>query len=672
MENTNDIQSVKIIGNVIDNILDNVFINKNKADYVILGAGAGGSILAHYLARFSKSNVILIEAGKWRLDDPTVSDPMGFFGKYNPPNENVRMSQNPAYAWQAALEPDTGAYSRRAVVAHGMGIGGSTMVNQLNLVVGGRTVFDQDWPEEWHYDNVKPYFNRVIADINPIRDNTKVNVTQTVLDSLRILAQQQIDSGIPVDFLLNKATGNTPNIEKTDIHAQPLNLNDPEGINSVVGFSNFYFGINKLENGTYIRKHGGKTYLNNNYVDKNGNGIGKYSNLKVISESIVDRIIFSGNKAIGVNLIDTNGNIIFIKAKKEVIVTCGTFYTPGILQRSGIGDFDVLKEIGVKDLVYNNPLVGSGLKNHYSPISSIIVNGESAEVTKFLENMTSGPENMGFKGVAELGYHRLDPNKPANADEVTYRKYQCMITGGAGISADQQYLNGLTGKTNVFSIINDDIRFAPEGYVRIATPNMPRDTPQIFFNTFVTYTPTSDPIEKQLPQAQKVLAPLISALLGYDIEYQIVAQMNQVAPTKGFNVELQMAYPPNDLVTKLHAGLETYGENWWHYFVPSLINNITPEGTDFANTLAKLSYYPRVGAHLDSHQSCTCSIGKVVDTNLKVIGTENLRIADLSAAPFPPGGNTWATATMIGAKAVDIILGKSKLKNLPLCDVPKI
>ncbi|QGR54293.1 gmc oxidoreductase [Moumouvirus maliensis] len=646
---------------------------KLSADIVIAGAGGAGCILAHYLARFSNYKIILVEAGSWHLQDPNVSDPQGFFGKYNPPNENIRMSQNPAYAWQAPLEPDTGSYGNRAIVAHGMGIGGSTMINQLNLVVGGRTVFDQDWPTGWKYDDIKKYFQRVLADIDPIRDTTRVNITETILDSLRILAEEQINSGVPVDYLLNKATGDVPNIEKTDPDSNPLNLNDIEGINSVVGFSNFYFGVNKLEDGSYIRKYGGNTYLNRNYVDKNGRGIGPYSNLRVLSNIIVDRILFDNNKATGINVIDINGNSFQIKAKREVIISGGTFYTPTILQRSGIGDFGYLSQVGVKKLVYHNPLVGTGLKNHYSPMSTIRVTGSSEEVANFLSNMQTTPENMGFKGVAELGYHRLDPNKPDNADQVTYRKYQCMVVGGPGIPTDQQVVFNLTSG-NFFTIITDDVRFAPEGYVKIATPNIPRDAPKIFFNTFTTYTPTSAPANEQWPTAQKTLAALISSLLGYDIVYQIIGQMNKLVADKGFNVKLEMAYPPNDLVSKLHEGLNTFGENWWHYFVPKLAisDSSSSEEIEFADTLSKLSYFPRSGAHLDSHQGCTCRIGQVVDKKLKVIGTDNLRVVDLSVAPFLPGGNTWATASMIGAHAVDLILGRPVLKELPLDDIPEL
>ncbi|AEQ32825.1 putative GMC-type oxidoreductase [Megavirus courdo11] len=648
---------------------------KISGDIIIIGAGGAGCVLAHYLARFSRHKIVLIEAGSWHLNDPVVSDPQGFFGKYNPSNENVSMAQNPEYSWQAPLQPDTGAYGKRPIIAHGMGVGGSTMVNRLNLVVGGRTVFDQDWPESWKYDNVKKYFQRILADINPIRDNSEVNVTNSVLDALRILAQQQIDSGTYVDFMLNKATGNVPNVEKTEPGSQLLNLNDPEGINSVVAFSNFYFGVNKLADGTYIRKYGANTYLNNNYVDSNGHGIGEYSNLRVLADCVVDRIIFKHRKAVGVNIIDINGNSHYVKAKQEIVVSGGAFYTPTILQRSGIGDFDHLSKIGVQNLVYHNSLVGTGLKNHYSPISSIKVNGTSSEISKFLSNMTTTPENMGFKGVAELGYHRLDPNKPSNANEVTYRKYQCMVVNGPAIPSDQQFIYNISSSTgNYFGIITDDVRFAPEGYVKIATPNIPRDAPKIFFNTFTNYTVTNEPAVDQWPRAQKTLSALISAFLGYDIVYQIVQQMNIIVKNQGFNVDLEIAYPPNDLVSQLHDGLELYGENWWHYLVPGLAlnNNSTNAEKQFADVLSKLSYFPRSGAHLDSHQGCTCAIGRVVDEHLRVIGTENLRVVDLSAAPFLPGGNTWATASMIGARGVDIILKRPVLQSLPLCDVPKL
>ncbi|ADQ12923.1 GMC oxidoreductase [Acanthamoeba castellanii mimivirus] len=640
-----------------------------EADIVIIGAGAAGCVLAYYLTKFSDLKIILLEAGHTHFNDPVVTDPMGFFGKYNPPNENIRMSQNPSYAWQPALEPDTGAYSMRNVVAHGLAVGGSTAINQLNYIVGGRTVFDNDWPTGWKYDDIKKYFRRVLADISPIRDGTKVNLTNTILESMRVLADQQVSSGVPVDFLINKATGGLPNIEQTYQGAPIVNLNDYEGINSVCGFKSYYVGVNQLSDGSYIRKYAGNTYLNSYYVDSNGFGIGKFSNLRVISDAVVDRIHFEGQRAVSVTYIDKKGNLHSVKVHKEVEICSGSFFTPTILQRSGIGDFSYLSSIGVPDLVYNNPLVGQGLRNHYSPITQVSVTGPDAAA--FLSNTAAGPTNMSFRGAGMLGYHKLEPNKPSNAGSVTYRKYELLVTGGVAISADQQYLSGISSSTgNYFALIADDIRFAPVGYIKIGTPNFPRDTPKIFFNTFVNYTPTTDPADQQWPVAQKTLAPLISALLGYDAIYQIVQQMKVVAVNAGFNVTLQMAYPPNDLLVELHNGLNTYGINWWHYFVPSLVNDDTPAGKLFASTLSKLSYYPRSGAHLDSHQSCSCSIGGTVDTELKVIGVENVRVTDLSAAPHPPGGNTWCTAAMIGARATDLILGKPLVANLPPEDVP--
>ncbi|HEY9249405.1 MAG TPA: GMC family oxidoreductase N-terminal domain-containing protein, partial [Rariglobus sp.] len=388
--------------------------------------------------------------------------------------------------------------------------------------------------------------------------------------------------------------------------------------------------------------------------------------LTVVSNAWANRMVFGGpagsTRATGVLYTDVDGNSHTATARREVVVAGGAFQSPAFLQRSGVGDPNLLRSIGVP-IVANNPQVGLNLHNDFSPLIGVHVLGTPADVAAFMQNIfVLQPGSLGYRGGAFLNFHPLEPNKPADYQTVSYRKYQLFLFGSMVFlpAATQVQYNLLAANNNSLLFAMDDLRFAPSGIVQAPLTSVPTDTPNIFFNTLVDYVPTTAPPDQQWPAVQTTMAAVISAILGFDIINQIVQQMNAAIVARGLSVALEIGVPsPTTLFDELSLGLATYGDIWWHYLVPSLVygNSGTPAQVAFANALAQLKFFARTVAHIDSHQMGSNAIGAAIDSNLRVVGTSNVRVGDLSATPQAPGGNTAFPAMVIGAVTADRILG---------------
>lgn len=623
---------------------------KILADYVIVGAGTAGSVLATSLAK-KGYKVVVLEGGKRLLDNPNVLNPLGFLGIYNTEAQNISPPDDPYFAWQVFSEPDSGAYGARTLYAVGRQWGGSSAINTMLYVNGGSTLYNQDYPEGWNYRDLVGYFASVENAIKPYRSTEKKIITQVLLGALRNIRQQQINEG-GTNWLTNVNTGNNlSNIESPDPNAPQINYNDLIGLYNVCAFSQYFFFINKLPDGTFIRKFAGNTYLGIENVRMDGKGRGKYKTLHIVSDALVNRLITKKNKIKGVSYTNVDGEESEAYAKREVILCAGATETPAILQRSGIG---TLQRID-RPIVVPNPEVGNNLHNTYSPEILIQVQGSDVDVAAFMqETYVPNPGNLLFWGGGFFNFHPYDPNKPNNWEAVSYRKYQLLYLANIGILPAQVIAAKKFPPTNNYLVLAmDDVRFSPSGYIQVDVSNEPL-MPAFFYDTFVDYTPTSPPTPAQLKEASIVESATISGLLAYDIAYVIGTEMNTYAQNQGYNVTLQILYPDSALLTDLHTGIQKYKNIWWYFLFPTLLPPDVIPDPAFTAVLNDLKYSLRVVAHFDTHVNRTAKLEKVVDTKLNVIGTKNLRIVDMSVATML-GGNPAALAMTIGAKAGDII-----------------
>lgn len=294
-------------------------------DYVIVGAGSAGCVLANRLTEDGRSTVCLIEAGP-ADHNPFIHIPGGF----------IKIAKNPRYTWQFTTEPSEGTAGRRINTTQGRVLGGSSSINGLNYTRGLPIDFDS-WAQRgnrgWGYADVLPYFQRSETRIasgenDPLYRGQDGPVRITDCDWRHPLCDAFIEAAHEVGI--------------------------PRGAD--------YNGADQGYAGYYQRK------IHNNRRMSSAvcylNPVKSRQNLKIITGAQVDRILFEGRRAIGVRYLrDRGGAATEIRARREVIVSSGTANTAKLLQISGIGPRAVLNELGVP-LVHELP-VGENLQDHY-------------------------------------------------------------------------------------------------------------------------------------------------------------------------------------------------------------------------------------------------------------------------------------------------------------------
>jgi len=635
-------------------------------DYVIVGAGPAGSQLANKLAKNSGYSILVLEAGNAHYpDDLNVDDITAYGGKWNSFENNTATSNDGRYSWPTFLQPDSTTFGVRSLIGSGKAVGGGSAINAGMFVVGGSYVWDNYWPSSWRYSVMKPYVQSVVNWVAPYCGVERFPPTITWLKAVRniSLAQQSVSN---TDFFINRAT---PGVSSFEDPAYPnsVDYNDVAGLNSVTAYGQWQVYQHKINDTYFERVYGGDLLLNNSVLDRQTlRGKGVYSGLRLVTGATVNRIVFRShhgkNTAVGVEYV-VDGITLYVSIRKEVILTAGTFFSPGILQRSGVGNFARLTTLGVKDLVYNNPLVGKNFRNHYSPSTNVVGSGNATDLAAFFTQFNGNLNGYPYlRGGGFASYHSLDPARPASGPS-SPRKYQLFVTAKTIVQAPavvSQFNLGPTAAQSM-SFIADNIHFDAFGTVEIAHPTDPTVIPNLFYNVFPAYVFNSS----ATPASQFVNAAAtekngISSLLGLNILFQCKQQMNKQLQADGKNITLSFAMPLEGDMATFDAGLTRLGANWYQKIWSwNPASTATAQDNAFYTAANNILNVMRAAAHLDSHQNGSNKIGDVVDEQLKVIGVDGVRVADLSVAAVPPGGNTATTAFIIASRAADLILNQN-------------
>ncbi|KAJ4465690.1 hypothetical protein C8J55DRAFT_528227 [Lentinula edodes] len=318
----------------------------NEYDFIIVGGGAGGSVVANRLTECPSTRILLIEAGSSDFDNLNIEVP-----SFAP---RLTGSQ---FDWNFTTLPQPGLHGRSIDYARGFVLGGSTAINVMAYCRGSKDDYDR-WArvtddEGWSWNSLQPYIHK-IENLSPPADN------HSIIDEIDVPIH---GSGGPVSFSL---PGQLLPTDERAINASselstefPFNLDYNSGDTIGLGWTQATVGP------VLLHENNAAAYL-----------IPAMSrpNLDIIVNSQVTKILQTGTKdgqpvfsavqfyTVGDTEIHT------INASKEIIISAGAIKTPQLLMLSGIGEKDYLSTLGI-DVLVDVPDVGQNLQDH--PLTTI-------------------------------------------------------------------------------------------------------------------------------------------------------------------------------------------------------------------------------------------------------------------------------------------------------------
>ena len=298
-------------------------MKKETFDYVIVGAGSAGAVLANRLSANGRHKVLVLEAG--RESHYWSPIPVGF----------AKLIDNPAANWLYESEPDEGAADRKIPVPRGKLLGGSSSINGMVFVRGQKQDYDQ-WAQlgnrGWSFEDVLPIFR----DMESYNGDGDADFRGTG-GPLRI--SDNVEEGPLYDGII-KAAGEFGIDYNADYNGAKQD------------------GIGMTQ--TTIRK-GRRMSTAFCYL----NPARSRQNLTILANALTEALILEGKKCTGVRY-TRNGETKIAMANGEVIVSGGTINSPQLLELSGIGQPDVLKTHGI-EVRHELKGVGENLRDHFAP-----------------------------------------------------------------------------------------------------------------------------------------------------------------------------------------------------------------------------------------------------------------------------------------------------------------
>jgi choline dehydrogenase len=523
-------------------------------DYVIVGAGSAGCVLANRLSADGAHSVLLLEAGP-RDNNIWIHIPLGYGRLFKDRNVN----------WMYQTEPEPGLGGRQVFQPRGKVLGGSSSINGLLYVRGQHEDYDR-WRQlgnvGWGYDDVLPYFKKAENQIRGADQYHGVGGPLSVSDwrhhdpLSEAFVKAAVEAGIPYNPDFNGATQEGAGFFQTTTC---------RGRRASSAFA-------------YLRPALAR------------------ANLRVETGALAQHVLFEGRCARAVEY-RQNGELRAVRARREILVSSGAYNSPQLLQLSGVGPADLLKQHGI-DVVLDAPGVGHDLQDH---LQVRLVMRCAQKVT--LNDVVASPLRSALAG----------------AQYAAFRKGPLTIAAGT---------SGAFFKTSP----------------RLATPDI-----QIHFIPFSTdkmgeklhgfpgFTASVCQLRPESRGSLKIKSAEAAVPPEIRINY-LATESDRTAFIDGIRILRKILAAPA--------------------LKPFVVGEVYP-GPDKTSDQDLLDFCRKTGSTV-YHPTSTCRMGNdplaVVDQRLRVRGIEGLRVVDASVMPDLMSGNTNAPVIMIAEKASEMIL----------------
>lgn len=538
--------------------------NMQETDYIVVGAGSAGCVLAARLSEDPRFQVCLFEAGG-SDKHPIISMPLAW----------MQASMMPRFGWGTVSEPEPYMDNRVQPLPRGKLMGGCGSINGLMYIRGAASDYDA-WRDRglagWGYSDVLPYFRRSEANW---RGKSAIHGDAGPVAVSPIAPHPEL---FPAFLGTAKQLGYR--------HEPDFNVAEPEG-----------FGLPDVMVRKGVRDSTSRAFIA---------PLRNRANLRVVTQATVRRVIFEGRKAVGIDY-DQNGVRKTMRARREVILSAGAFNSPQLLMLSGVGPGAHLSGMGI-DPVVDLPGVGENLQDH--PIGLTFWNAA---------------KNNTFESELRL-------------DRLAWNVAKWFLTGRG------------TPAQSPLSI---------QGFIRSSSA---QERPDIQFQvSHVSYA-----ARPWFPGLRKGAGHMISAgAILLNPASRGFVKLRSPEPEALPRIRLNFLEAESDRET-MRDMVRFMRKFFATGPIASFVANEAAPGSA-ADSDDAIDAWLRATVMSGAHPVGTCAMGlgasAVVDPQLKVHGTEGLRIVDCSIMPDIIRGNTAAPVMMIAEKGADMILGKPALQD---------